>query len=67
MDAATAAPGAMPVIDWKRTSRRPIASRRSPVWGALAIASIVTFVAAFAEETGFYRDDHQFLVFRPDV
>src|SRR5450755_4424432 len=31
IDAAMAAPGAMSVMLWKRTSRRPIASRRSPV------------------------------------
>ena len=30
IEAAIAAPGAMSVIDWKRTSRSPIASRRSP-------------------------------------
>ena len=30
MDAAIAAPGAMSVMLWNRTSRRPIASRRSP-------------------------------------
>jgi hypothetical protein len=30
IEAAMAAPGAMSVIDWNSTSRRPIASRRSP-------------------------------------
>jgi len=50
IEAAIAAPGAMPVIDWKSTSRRPIALRRSPGGAGLAIASIVTF-AAFAESS----------------
>src|SRR5450755_217617 len=43
IDAAMAAPGAMSVMLWKRTSRRPIASRRSPVdvlcWAVAAIAA----------------------------
>jgi len=43
LDAAMAAPGAMSVMLWKRTSRRPIASRRSPVdvpgWAVAAIAT----------------------------
>src|SRR5712691_7240088 len=43
IDAAMAAPGAMSVMLWKRTSRRPIASRRSPVdvpgWAVAAIAT----------------------------
>jgi hypothetical protein len=30
IEAAMAAPGAMSVIDWNSTSRRPIALRRSP-------------------------------------
>ena len=30
IDAAIAAPGAMSVIDWNSTSRKPIASRRRP-------------------------------------
>jgi hypothetical protein len=31
IEAATAAPGAMPVIDWNRTSRNPMAFARRPV------------------------------------
>jgi hypothetical protein len=42
----------MSVIDWKRTSRRPIASRRSPVVAELVVVSAATFVLAFTLGTG---------------
>ena len=42
MDAAIAAPGAIPVMDWKSTSRKPMASRRRPGVVAAAFVSAVT-------------------------
>jgi hypothetical protein len=39
IEAAIAAPGAMSVIDWKSTSRSPMASRRSPA-GACRDAAV---------------------------
>src|SRR6266487_3234562 len=43
IDAAMAAPGAMSVMLWNRTSRRPIASRRKPV---LVVVCAVVATAA---------------------
>src|SRR5215468_7326152 len=43
IDAAIAAPGAMSVMLWKRTSRSPIASLRRPVFvvaGAVAVIAV---------------------------
>jgi len=45
IEAAMAAPGAMSVIDWNNTSRRPIASRRSPGAEAEAVPSMVAMAS----------------------
>ena len=42
MENATAAAGAMWVIDWKRTSRRPMASRARPSVGPDAVVCMRT-------------------------
>src|SRR5437764_10898789 len=44
IDAAMAAPGAMSVMLWNRTSRRPIAFRRSPV--LVLVCSVVATAAS---------------------
>src|SRR5690348_15481014 len=46
IDAVTAAAGAMPVIDWNRTSRNPMAFARRPgvVPEAASTATLTTFV-----------------------
>src|SRR5215472_1871951 len=41
IDAAIAAPGAMSVILWKRTSRSPIASLRRPVFVVAGAAAVI--------------------------
>jgi len=45
IEAAMAAPGAMSVMDWKSTSRRPIASRRRPVADLEAVLSVVAMAS----------------------
>ena len=43
MDAAIAAPGAMSVMDWNRTSRSPMAFRRRPrVWLVVVSLTVMT-------------------------
>jgi hypothetical protein len=46
IDAAIAAPGAMSVMLWKRTSRRPMALRRSP--GAVSERAVAANAASGA-------------------
>jgi hypothetical protein len=46
IDAAIAAPGAMSVMLWKRTSRKPIASRLSPVSAAASLTPVSDIVAS---------------------
>src|SRR5215813_14840823 len=46
IDAAMAAPGAMSVMLWNRTSRRPIALRRNPV--VVSVRSVVATAASLA-------------------
>jgi hypothetical protein len=43
IEAAIAAPGAMSVIDWKSTSRSPMASRRSPACACCATVPVAIF------------------------
>src|SRR5450755_4465547 len=52
MDAAMAAPGAMSVMLWNRTSRSPIASRRSPGAAPAAVALVAMAVSAVGDALG---------------
>src|ERR1700689_4772120 len=52
IDAAMAAPGAMSVMLWNRTSRSPIASRRSPGAAPAAVALVAMAVSAVGDALG---------------
>src|SRR5580704_17820411 len=55
MDAAMAAPGAMSVMLWNRTSRKPIASARSPV--CVATGAVAATAASICQWGLGYGDD----------
>jgi hypothetical protein len=49
-----AAPGAMSVIDWKSTSRRPIASRRRPGAGGAGLETVSPVLAMLSWSHGHF-------------